>query len=383
MSRARYPRRVESEVRPLTIAHVDAEREFSGGEVQVFLLMQGLADRGHRCVLVAPPGSRAGAEATRRGIEVREVAMRGDLDLPALGRLRRAFAECGADLVHLHTGRATWRGGLAARRAGLPALTTRRMDRAVKRGWRTRWIYGRLVRRAVAISPAVRACLVAGGVPEAMLRTIPSAVDDALVLPATDAAARRDEVRRELDCGPDEDVLLTLASLVPRKGIDVLLEAVDALDEPAPPFRLWIAGDGPERARLEERARASRHAARIAFLGRRDDAARLLGACDVFVLPSRREGLGVAALEALAAGRAVVATRVGGLGEVIEHERCGLLVEPEDVGGLAEALGRVLADVELRNRLAAAGPERVAAGHLASQMTAAYEALYREILAER
>src|SRR5262245_60061974 len=124
----------------LSIAHVDAEAGFSGGEVQVFLLMEGLRRRGHRNVLVAPPGSRSASEAGRRGIETRAVPMRGDLDLPAVLRLKHELARAEVDLVHLHTGRATWLGGLAARWAGLPAITTRRQDRPLARSRRTRLV---------------------------------------------------------------------------------------------------------------------------------------------------------------------------------------------------------------------------------------------------
>jgi glycosyltransferase involved in cell wall biosynthesis len=100
-------------------------------------------------------------------------------------------------------------------------------------------------------------------------------------------------------------------------------------------------------------------------------------------MPSRAEGLGVAALEAMAAGRAVVASRVGGLGEAVVHERTGLLVPPDDAPALAAALLALVEDADLRARYSAAGPGRVAEGFLAEQMVDAYEALYREVLEER
>ncbi len=119
------------------------------------------------------------------------------------------------------------------------------------------------------------------------------------------------------------------------------------------------------------------------FLGRRSDVPDLLEACDVFVLPSRREGLGVAALEAMARGRPVVASAVGGLAETVVTEQTGLLVAPGDAAALAAALERLLADPALARRLGAAGAARVEQHFLAEQMVSAYETLYREILAER
>jgi hypothetical protein len=164
------------EPRRLRIIHVDAEREFSGGEVQVFLLIDGLALRGHQNLLLCRPQSAAAAEAARRGIAVHAVPMHGDLDVVAVRRMARWIKAAGADLVHLHTGRAAWLGGSAAWLAGVPAIVTRRMDRPVRRGWRTRLIYQRFTRHTVAISPQVAQCLSAGGVPTERISLIPSVV---------------------------------------------------------------------------------------------------------------------------------------------------------------------------------------------------------------
>ena len=210
----------------LTIAHVDAEHGFSGGETQVFLLMEGLRRRGHRNLLFCPPGARCEEEAGARGLEHRTVTMRGDLDVFAALRLRSEFARSDPDLVHLHTGRATWLGGIAARLCEITALTTRRMDRPVRQGWRTRLIYRELVQRAVAISPAVARRLVEGGVAPDTVTTIPSAVE-----PGRDFdAAEREELRARFEIAPDDFCVLTMASLVKRKGIDVLLQAVATLN---------------------------------------------------------------------------------------------------------------------------------------------------------
>ena len=361
---------------PLRIVHVDAEKGFSGGEAQVFLLLEGLRGHGHEVLLACPPESRSEAEARRRGIAVAAVRMASDLDLGAVSKLRRAIETFAPDLVHLHTGRATWLGGLAARFAGVPAITTRRMDRRIRRNWRNRLIYGPLVARAVAISPAVQEALLAAGVHPAKVSTIPSSVDPATIAPRV----AREATRRALEVPEGAVVLLVLASLIRRKGIDVLL---DALAASGPDLVVWIAGEGPERPALESQAERLGLAPRVRFLGRREDAADLLAACDVYVLPSRREGLGVSALEAMAARRPVVATRVGGLGDAVADGRTGLLVPPEDAAGLARALERVRADPELRRRLGDAGPARLAEGFLASQMVAAYEKLYRSVLQER
>jgi glycosyltransferase involved in cell wall biosynthesis len=363
--------------RELCIAHVDAETAFGGGEVQVFLLMEGLRARGHRCVLFCPPGSASEGEAARRGFEVRPVPMRNYLDLPAVRSLARGFRALRTDLAHLHTGRSTWLGGLAAARLRLPAVTTRRMDRIVKRNWRTRLIYGSLVQRAVAISPGVLARLHAGGVDPEMCVLIYSAVDPARVVPRSTRA----EVRAGLGVPESEAMVLAAGSLYRTKGYDVLLDALSLLEREQVRPRLVIAGEGPERASLLAKAQAL--GLDVQLLGARDDVADLLASCDVFASPSRHEGLGIAALEAMASGIPVLACSVGGLADSIVHEETGLLVPSEDAPRLAQALARLLRDGELRARLGAGGRRRVAEVFAPEPMVASYERLYRELIESR
>jgi len=362
--------------RPLTVVHVTAERGFSGGEVQVFLLLEGLRERGHHGVLVCPSHSRSADEARRRGFQTVALPMRSGASPRSLFDLTRELRRIGPDLVHLHSGRASWWGGLAAWRLGLPALATRRMDRAVRRGWHTRWLYAHALRAVVAISDGVAERLLAGGVPERAIRVVPSAVEPGRLLPQRS----REAVRQRLGVAPDTPCLLAAAALVRRKGLDVLLEALAELTAADASPTLWIAGEGPQRRALEQQARALGIGGRVRLLGQRDDVPELLAACDVFVLPSRQEGLGVAALEAMALGRPVVASRVGGLGGAVVHEHTGLLVPPEDARALRDALARLLRDAELRARLGSAGPRHVAERYAAGSMVDAYERLYEELL---
>lgn len=302
--------------------------------------------------------------------------MGGELSPRAIAGAVRRLRACGADVVHLHTGRANWVGGLAAAWLGRPAVTTRRMDRRVRRGPRTQILYRRLVGRAAAISSAVARRLAEGGVPEDITRVIPSAVDPQALRPRQ----RREDTRDDLGCPQDAACALALANLVHRKGIDLLLRAVAAgIPQHA---KFWIAGEGPERPRLEARAAELGIAERVHFLGRRSDVADLLEACDLLVAPSRQEGLGVAALEAMARARPVIATAVGGLAEAVIHERTGLLVAPEDVEALRAALARLLGDATLRETLGDAGPARVAEAFSAEAMVRAYETLYLEAIRE-
>lgn len=355
------------------MVHVDTERGFSGGEVQVFLLMEGLRARGVAQVLVVPPGSDSARIGRDRGFEVCEIGLRHQLDLAGVYRLARRIR--GASLVHLHTGRAAWLGTIAARLVGCPAVITRRMDRRVKRDLRTWFAYRRVARAVVAISPSVARLLEQGGVQPERITTIPDALDPARMR----AAVGREGTREKLAIALDEFVLLTLAQLMHRKGIDVLLRAVQRLNDPG--LVCLIAGDGPEKAALQQLAVELGIAGQVRFLGRRNDAGDLLAACDVFCLASRAEGMGVAALEALGAARPVVASRVGGLGELIVEGRSGLLVPPESVEALANALTRLRGDESLCERLAAAGPLRVDQGFRPEHYVDRHLELYGAVLA--
>lgn len=359
------------------IVHVDTEHGFSGGEVQVFLLMEGLRQKGLEQALVVPPGSESARIGKERGFCVHEIAMRNSFDLASAWRLSRVLATAG--LAHLHTGRAAWLGSLAAGRADCPVVVTRRMDRKVKRGFRTWYAYRRTARAVVAISPAVRQCLLDGGVPDARIEVVWEALDDARIRPTKDRAT----MRRELGLADETFTLLVLAVLTKRKGVDVLLRALHRLRSAASPARLQllVGGDGEELANLQALARELSLDDRVRFLGRRKDAGDLLLASDAFVLPSRAEGLGVAALEALGAGRPVIASRVGGLGEMVVDGQCGLLVPAEDDAALAAAIARLEGDRAFAKRLGEGGPVRLDQGFRLSQLVERHLAIYRRALA--
>ena len=174
-------------------------------------------------------------------------------------------------------------------------------------------------------------------------------------------------------------IVLTVARLDAQKGVGYLLEAV-AL---APEAQFVLAGEGPERAALEAQAAALGIAERVTFLGFRTDIADLIAVCDLFVLPSLFEGLPLSVLEAMAAGRPVIATAIGGTDEAITSGETGLLVPPADPAALAGAIRALLADPPLAGRLAQAGRARAEAQFSAERMVREVTQVYRELLGLR
>jgi glycosyltransferase involved in cell wall biosynthesis len=185
------------------------------------------------------------------------------------------------------------------------------------------------------------------------------------------------QLRRELGA-EGRPLVLTAARLSDQKGHPVLFQA--ATEVPEAVFAL--AGEGPERPRLEELAGRLGIADRVRFLGRRDDMPELLATCDVFALPSLYEGTSLAVLEAMAARRVVVSSAIGGTEELVEDGRSGVLVPPGDAGALAAALRRLLAEPDLRERLAAQARERVERDFTQAGMARRAAAVYERLLGD-
>jgi glycosyltransferase involved in cell wall biosynthesis len=352
------------------ILHVDPEREWGGGEVQVLALLRELAARGHQSTLAAHPEGRIGRAAATLGVPVRPLRIANSVDVLAGLRLRRLVA--GHDVVHFHTARAH---ALApfCRGRGARLVVTRRMDYVPAGGPWARWLYNEAVDAVIAISEGVRAALVGAGVRPGRIRVVPSGVDLARVAAPPDA---RDRVRAAWGAAADDVVVLVPGALERRKGHAVLLDAAARLAAggEARGLRWVFCGDGSERAVLAAAAAPLGDAVRIE--GFRDDIGACLAASDIVALPSLAEGLGVAALEGAAAARPVVASRVGGLVEAVADGETGLLVPPGDPAALAAAVARLAADAGLRGRLGAAGRARVVARYGVAKMAEGTLACY-------
>jgi glycosyltransferase involved in cell wall biosynthesis len=235
--------------------------------------------------------------------------------------------------------------------------------------WQLRLLASR-VGRYLAVSGAIAEELVEGlGWPAAKVEVVHNAV-----------AVERFEVRESpslhADLAGARPLILTPARLDAQKGHDSLLAAAAEIPEAV----FVLAGDGPERGRLEALAERLGVSERVRFLGRRTDVPELLAACDIFALPSLYEGSSLAVLEAMAARRAIVSSAIPGTDELIEDGRDGLLVAPGDAPGLTTALRRLLADVQLREGLAAAARRRVEAEFSRERMAARVTAAYEELL---
>ena len=177
--------------------------------------------------------------------------------------------------------------------------------------------------------------------------------------------------------------VLVVANLRPEKGYDVLVDAAAIVLQRFPDARFHCVGEGPERSAIERRMAAGGVAHAFTLLGRQDDIPRRLAAADIFALPSRTESMPNSVLEAMAAGLPVVASAVGGVPEVIEDGRTGMLCPPSDPHALADRLCRLMVDADFSNRLGQSARQEVQAHYSFDRMVDAFDSLYVRELAAR
>ena len=284
------------------------------------------------------------------------------------------------DVFHAHvgTGREDFDGARAARSAGVPAVV-----QTLHLPWqlahpRKRVPFHRSIRevdRLITVSDGQRATYERIGVPPALMTTVPNGVTP------RDEVLSRAEARERLGLDPHQPVVLTVGRLNVMKGHRYLVSCLPGLLAQVPDLAVVAIGGGHLHDDLKRQAAELGVGDAFRLAGHRSDARALLGAADVFVLPSRHEGMPLAALEAMEAGLPVVGTRVIGTAEVVVDGRTGLLVPPRRPAPLGAALAQLLRDPAARAAMGAAGRRRYLEHHTAERMTAATVAVYDDVLA--
>jgi glycosyltransferase involved in cell wall biosynthesis len=281
----------------------------------------------------------------------------GKLDVHRFAALARLLARERFDVLHAQKfGSNVW-GMLIGRACGVPTLIAQEHSWSYRgeplRRWLDGHVIGVLADRVVAVSTRDAARMASlEGIPAAKIVTIPAAY-----VPHGDRGAR--DLRAELGLAADTPLVGTVAVLRPEKALEVLIAAHALLVGTLPEARLIIAGDGPCRSALAERARAAGILDRVHFLGVRSDVDALLGALDVGAICSDREGTPLMALECFANGTPLVATDVGGIPDLVKDGVNGLLVAPRDPRALADAILALLRDPARAAALAQAARSRL------------------------
>ena len=357
----------------LSIVGVDPELGFAGGETQVLGLTIALAGAGHRAELICDPAGRLWERAIAAGIKCHPLHIRNAIDLAAGVKLRAILKRERYDVVHFHTSRAHSMAPLA-RSFGSTLIVTRRMDYRPNRVFAP-FLFNRAVDGVIAISGGVADSLAAAGVDRRADHGRSKRRRLRPLLPPT--AEERADARRVLGISDGEILISSVGALEQRKGHRYLIEAIGALAATGK-FKCLIAGQGSIHKVLQGEIAVIRSLDRIKLLGRVDDPRELFWASDIFAMPSLKEGLGVAALEAMAIAMPVIASDVGGLREVVEDGRTGIIVPPANAPAITSAIVRLADSAELRSQMGAAARARVVENYSMETMAARTLALYRD-----
>lgn len=353
-----------------------------GAEMMVFRLSEELRERGHTIVPVGPANGIGwlGDLFRGAGVSPQVFRIRGPVDPACLQGLVRLLREQQIDAVHSHEFTMAVYGAAASRLLGLPQVITMhgsmRTCSALRRRVALRWAM-RNSDHTVMVSRATSRQFAADlGLDEARFTVVPNGV------PVHGGNATH--VRAEFGVRPDDCVLLAVGTLEPRKGHRVLLEALARLVSRglSTPWKLIIAGGrgGDQHEALLQFVEEEGLDDRVRIVTNRNDIPDLLALADIFVMPSLWEGLPMALLEAMIAGKAIIASAAFGIPEAIVDGRDGLLVTPGDIGSLSEALRNLLTDPARRAVLGAAAAARGRQEFTVQVMAERYESLFASTL---
>lgn len=361
---------------PVTILYLITDLAVGGAPNALLRLLQGLNRERYQpfvgCLFNGD--SSVAAEIRALGIPVFDMRMNSKTDIGAMVRLSQLIRNISPRILHCSLFHANLPGRLIGRFVGVPVIINSERSSGIEKEWRYRVnrLTIDLVDCVIAVSEHVRDfCVDHIGLSPDKVQVIYNGV----TLPDDNQPTSR-EVKRYLNIADDIPLIGAVCRIEPVKGISFLIQAITQL----PGVEAIIIGDGSERESLEAKASKLGVGERIHWLGFRNDVQELIPAFDVFVQPSLYEGLSNSILEAMAAYLPVVATSAGGTPELVVDQETGLLVPPENVQALAEAIRGLLDDENRRQHYGQAGRERVEAMFTAEKMVRQTEDLYSLLL---
>jgi len=359
------------------ILHVETGRHLYGGARQVAWIIEGLQRHGIDNLLAAPADSAILATASAHCSDAIPLQTRKGSGFALYRELIAAIHHHRPDLIHVHSRRlaADFWGGLAARRLGIPAVLSRRVDNPEAR-WLAAIKYG-LFDHIITISDGIRRVLLSEGVPAAKLTTVRSAIDIAAFNHRCDAKA----FRQTFVLDENAIVIGVIAQLIPRKGHRYLLDVLPQIAEQHPMLKVIFFGQGAEESALKEAVTQAGLEQVVQFAGFRDDLPRWLACLDLVVHPADMEGLGISLIQAAACRVPIIASRAGGIPEIVHDGNNGILIEPGNREQLATALRTLLGDPAQRRRMGDNGRRLVEQAFSIEQTVSGNLAIYRRLLA--
>ena len=355
----------------MNLLFVSESSGWSGGTNQMLLTAKELSSRGHKIVFALPLNGDTAARAKAAGIDCRHVNIRQDYDIPSALEIKRIAKEISADAVHAHHPQAH-AVCLIARHLEMtaPLLVTRRVIFRIRTNPFSMLKYrSAKINRYIAVCNAAKTELAKGGVPPEKITVIPSAVD-------MNKYAAAHEQRKTLPFKPPFRIGL-IGHYAWFKGHDYLLEAAQTVLKEFPDTMFVFAGR--DTVKLHEVAEKYGVEKNVEILGERNDVPSILAGLHIFAMPSLQEGIATALIEAQSAGVPAVATRIGGIPDVMLEGETGLMLPEKDAPALAAALLRYMKDPALAEAMAQRGYERVKANFDLPAVCDRLEKVYREV----
>jgi len=353
---------------------VDLEQVWRGGQEQALLLAKGLVRRGHLAEIVAVRNSAMASRAQEAGIHVHRVATRARR-ISAARRVRQLLRQKRFDLVYANEAHALTAAWLARSHRRVPLVAARRVTFPLSRSPISLARY-RAATRILAISQSVRDALRASGLRDECIEVVPDGVE---ILSPIDAQARG-QARRRWGFNEDDRVLALVAALTEEKGHALLIEAFSKLRREMPNCKLLLAGEGKLRVQLEAKARKGGLESAVIFTGFLPDIESAYAACDLFVFPSLQEGAGSSLLRAMAFGLPVLALARGGVAEIIENGRNGVLVREATAEAISAEAASLLGDPARMGRLGQRGRETALAHYSADRMVDTTAGIFERLI---
>jgi len=362
----------------MRILHTEWSDGLGGQEKRVLAEAAGLAERGHHVVIACRERSRIRHEAEKAGLPVRTFPLRKPYDIGSIIGLSRFIMRDRFDVVNTHSGVDAWIGGVAAKLAGAPVLArTRHLNIPLNRSILNFIHY--LPDMYITCGENMRQMLIGKcGFPAERVVSIPTGCD-----PAFNSVARDRSAKKKFGISEDAPVITNVGILRSVKGHEVTFRAAAAVVESIPGAKFLIVGDGPRMTVLKNYVNELNIADHVIFTGFVDNIAEVYSLTDVAVLSSWSEGLPQSLLQAMASGVPVVATRVGGVPEVVIHGKSGILVEAGDHEALAGGILQVLNDPGFASALIRNARELIQREHSLDHMIDKIEDLYNKLLEQK
>jgi L-malate glycosyltransferase len=326
---------------PLSIGHVDTGLEFRGGQRQLLLLAHGLRARGHSQLIVCPQQSELHRRAKSDDFQVLALPQDDFRHINGIQQLRRRLHQDGLMLLHAHDGVGQTVAWLASLGTSVRRIATRRVTYLPKRRLDYRLKYKYTCHAVIAVSQFIGLILEATRIPPKMIHVIPDGIE---IPERISDAASRHATRARWRLGDNEFAIGHLGRISAEKGQDLAINAMGILAGRLPNAKLILGGNISADDLAASRLAAAVASGQVLLAGYQENLFDFFAGLDVYIMPSRSEGLGSAALQAMAHALPVIATHVGGLPEIVDDGSTGWLVAPESPQALAGAIAAAAAN---------------------------------------